>query len=1081
MQQEIINGFRLSPQQGRLWLLQRESPAFRAQCALLLEGNLNMLVLREALGKVIQRYEILRTTFHSLPGMKVPVQVITDEKMPSWQCIDLSDRSPQGQAAAIENLFREDRGRPDDFELGPLLRVSLLTLATNENVLFLSLPSICADAWTLKNLVYEVSQSYEMCIKYAELPDEPMQYVQFSEWQNELLEDEDAEAGREFWRRQPLTAAFPALKLPFENERTGKRGFEPDSLAFVINREMAGKIATIAGKQGISPAIFLQTCWQTLVWRLAGEADVVIGNACDGRQHEVLHSALGLFAKWLPIHCHFKENFRFSEVLTQIATSIRAACEWQEYFVWDDSWTSSGNGLQPLFFPFGFEFEERPLKQQVNGLSFSVYKQHSCTERFNIKLSCHRMGDLLTAEFHYHQDRFQREDIERLQRHFEVLLRSAVKDLDTPIGELEILSEADRNQLIGVFNDTAADYQKGKCIHQLFEEQVMRTPDNLALVFGDRQMSYATLNAKANQLARHLQKLGVGSETIVGLCLERSLEMVVGILGILKAGGAYVPLDPTYPKERLAFMLAETQAAVLLTQERVREHLPELAAEHSAQVIAIDADWETIAQESEENLTSEATAENLAYVIYTSGSMGKPKGVMIGHRSVINLAAGLSQTVYADHSSPLRVSINAPLTFDASVKQLVQLLSGHTLCLLPEEVRLEGNELLSYVSRHALDVLDCTPAQLQLLLAAGFAQEPDSATKLVLVGGEAIDDATWTFLAKNGQTRFYNVYGPTECTVDATVCCLQTIAEPAIGRPIANTRIYLLDERLKPVPIGVPGELHIGGDGLARGYLGRPELTAERFIPNPYGEAPGARLYKTGDLARYLPDGSIKFLSRIDHQVKLRGFRIELGEIETVLKQHPAVPDCVVVVREDVPGDMRLVAYVVLAHEPGSVIGELRGFLREKLPEYMIPSAFVRINELPLTRHGKVNRQALPAPESERPELHAAYIAPRTKIEQTIATLWQEVLRVEKVGMDDNFFDLGGHSLLMVQVHSRLREAFSKDISLIEMFRNPTVSSLAKYFADAEHSQPSLQRAHDRAQKRRRARGRQTQVMVGRG
>ena len=1159
--EEIINGFRLSPQQERLWLLQQETPAYRAQCAILLEGSLKTEVLKETIHRVIRRYEVLRTTFHSLPGMKTPVQVIADNSAPAWQVRDLSDRSPQDQAAEIEDLFRKDRSCPVDFGQGPLLRASLLTLSADKQVLFLSSPSMCADARTLQNLVHEISQSYDACLTDEDLREEPMQYVQFSEWQNELLEDEDAEAGKDFWRKQPA-AAFPALKLPFENERAvgaasgSERGFfDPDSLALAIDRETAAKIAALAKKQDASTADFLQACWQTLLWRLAGESDIVIGQACDGRQHEVLHNTLGLFAKWLPIHCHFEENFRFTEVLSQIAASGRAAYERQEYFVWPDGVdggdssifespqrklgdrSSPAYGTHPPFFPFGFEFEERPLPQRVNGLSFSVYKQNSCTERFNIKLSCHRMGDLLTAEFHYHPGRYAAEDVKRLAGHFETLLRSAVEDVEAPIGELEILNEADRRELLVAFNRTETDYPQDKCVHRLFEEQVKFTPDNPAVEFKDQQLSYAELNARANQLARHLRKQGVGPETMVALCLERSVEMVVGILGILKAGGAYVPLEPTYPKERLAFVLADTRSAVLLTQERVVEALGisegekerrregeterqresdnlsvspslRLSVSPSLIVVCLDSDWETIAEESEENLAGEATAGNLAYVIYTSGSTGRPKGVMIAHRSVVNLAAGLRQTVYAGQAAPLRVSLNAPVTFDASVKQLVQLLDGHTLCILPEEVRPEGHELLSYVSRHGLDVLDCTPAQLQLLLAAGFAQKPDSATndnaagcepavacyrpndnaagcepavacyrpKLALVGGEAMDDATWAFLAGNDLTSFYNVYGPTECTVDATVCRLQSMPEPAIGRPIANAKTYLLDERLRPVPIGVPGELHIGGAGLARGYLNRPDLAAERFIPNPFSEEPGARLYKTGDLARYLPDGSIKFLGRIDHQVKLRGYRIELGEIEAVLEQHPAVLDGVTIIREDVPGDSRLVAYVVLSREPGSVMSELRSFLREKLPEYMVPSAFVRLNEVPLTRHGKVDRQALPAPESERPELHAAYVAPKTRIEGTICAIWQEVLRVEKVGMEDNFFDLGGHSLLMVQVHSRLREAFSKDISLIEMFRSPTVGSLAKYFADEERTQPPLQKAHDRAEKRRRARSRQTPV-----
>jgi amino acid adenylation domain-containing protein len=1104
MQQEVINGFRLSPQQRRVWLLQQGSSAYRAQSALLIEGDLRPEALKEAMSRIVRRHEILRTTFHSLPGMKLPVQAPPEETALSWHNLDSSDPQRLEQADWIEELFREDRRRPFDFSQGPLLRAFLLRLSADRHVLFLSLPSICADSRTLKNLSLEISRSYEACLNDEDLFDEPMQYLQFSEWQNELLEDEDAEAGREFWRKQNLPA-LTAVQLPFEIERAEQNGFEPDSSILAIDGETAARIEAAAEKQGVSTEVFLLACWQTLLWRFTAQTDIVVGCASDGRRHEVLQDAHGLFAKWLPIRSRFTETLRFSEVLSQIAASKRAADEWQEYFIWNEDPTPGvlEDGAPP-FFPAGFEFEEYPPPHRAGGLSISIHKQSVYVDRFHIKLACHRTDDLFAVEFHYDPERFRREDVERLANHFDALLRSAAEDAETPISELEMLSDADRYQLLVAFNDTETDYPKDKCVHRLFEEQAQRTPGNLAVVFSEsdgaeQRLTYAELNARANQLARYLRRLGVGPESIVGLCLERSVEAVVGIFGIWKAGAAYAPLDPSYPQERLEFILAETQAVALLTQERLVEGMRnaefgmrngKLESEsetqgqifripHSAfrnRVVCMDADWETIARESEDNLDGEVAAANLAYVIYTSGSTGKPKGVMIGRRSVVNLAHGLAQTVYAGQPPFLRLSLNAPLTFDASVKQLLQLLYGHTLCILPEEVRPDGNELLSYMNRHSLDALDCTPAQLQLLLAAGLAQQTEATPKLALVGGDAIDDATWRSLAGNSVTDFYNVYGPTECTVDATVCSLRESPEPVIGRPIANTKIFLLDKGLKPVPIGVPGELHIGGDGLARGYLNRADLTAEKFIPNPFSDAPGERVYKTGDLARYQPDGMIKFLGRTDHQVKLRGFRIELGEVEAALKRRPDVLDGVVTVREDTPGDKRLVAYVVMARGRESSLSELRGYLKEKLPEYMIPSAFVRLDDLPLTRHGKVDRKALPAPENERPELRAAYVAPRTRIEGIIAAIWQEALRVEKVGVDDNFFDLGGHSLSMVQVHSKLREAFNKEISLIEMFRNPTVGSLAKYFTDEGSQQPSLQKAHDRAQKRRRARGQQAQA-----
>jgi len=1077
MQQAVINGFRLSPQQGRLWLLQQDSLAYRAQCALLLEGCLRPEVLREALQRVIHRHEILRTTFRSLPGMTIPVQVIADNAPPSWRDVNLRDLSSQEQEAQIATLFREERRRPFDFEQGPLLRLSLLALSADKHILLISLPALCADGWTLKNFVQEIVQSYGACSKGEELSDEPLQYVQFAEWHHELLENEEAEAGKAYWLHQNIFA-FPALTLPFEGKPAGHVSFEPDSLALELDRDVAVKLDALAERSNTSAAVCLLACWQTLLWRLTGQSDIVVGDACDGRPHAMLHSALGLFAKWLPVRCHFTRNSRYSDILSQIHAAKRDAYEWQEYFLWEGSTVAAGHAGEPAFFPVGFECEERPAAFCADGVSCAIHQQYSCTERFTIKLSCVRAGDGLRAEFHYDPDQLHIEDVERLARQFETLVKSVIKDAEVPVSALEMLSETDRYHLLDAFNATVADYPKDTCIHQLFEAQVERAPNIPAVVFGGQHLSYAELNAKANQLAHHLRKLGVGPEVVVGLCVERSPEMVAGILGILKAGGAYMPLEPTYPKERLAFMMADTRAPVLVAQERLLQDLPELEAE----VVCIDTDWESIAQARTENPVSGATAEHLAYVIYTSGSTGKPKGVMIQHRSAVNLAAGLHQAIYAHQSAPLRVSLNAPLTFDASVKQVLQLLYGHTLYILPEEVRPDGHALLAYVGRQALDMLDCTPAQLRQLLAAALAQKPSPAPKLVLVGGEALDEATWTSLAADVKTSFYNVYGPTECTVDASVCYVQAAPSgPTIGRPIPNVQIYILDDHLTPVPIGVPGELHIGGAGLARGYVNGAELTAEKFIPHPFSDKPGARLYKTGDLATYLPDGNIKFLGRRDYQVKIHGFRIELGEVEAVLGQHPAVQETVVLVREDMPGDIRLVAYVVSTQEPGPTIAELRNFLREKLPEYMIPSAFVLLGRLPVTHNGKVDRQALPVPESVGPESKATYAAPRTQIERTIATIWQEVLQIEKVGINDNFFDLGGHSLLMVRLHSKLREGFRKDISLIDIFRNPTISLLSKYFNEEQNQPASFQKAIDRASKRKRARDRQKRIMTEKG
>lgn len=605
-----------------------------------------------------------------------------------------------------------------------------------------------------------------------------------------------------------------------------------------------------------------------------------------------------------------------------------------------------------------------------------------------------------------------------------------------------LLTDAEQHQVLVEWNDTRLDYPKEVCIHELFETQVEQTPEAIAVVFEDEQLTYDELNCRANQLAHYLQKLGAGPEVLVGICLERSLEMIVGVLGILKTGGAYVPLDSTYPKDRLALMLSDSQVPLLLTQNRL---LPELPKQETTPV-CLDTDWGLISQESTKNPASGSKPENLAYVIYTSGSTGRPKGVMIQHRSVLNLSQGLRQAISAyQQEAQLRVSLNGPLAFDTSVKQFIQLLQGHTLEIIPEMLRFEGSALLSYIQQRQVDVFDCTPSQLKLLISSGLLTEAKPAPKYVLLGGEAIDETTWQALAQAKGIDFYNVYGPTECTVDATICSVQALPDkPTIGRPIANTQVYILDQHLRPVSIGVPGELYLDGIGLARGYLNDPALTTGKFVPNPFSDKPGARLYKTGDLVRYLPDGYISFLGRVDHQVKIRGFRIELGEIETALSQHPAVKEAVVLAPEDAAGDKRLVAYVIpQASTPAR--RELQTFLKEKLPNYMVPSAFVFLDMLPLTSHGKIDHQALPAPDTYGFEADAAYVAPRTGLESLLADLWREIVGAEKIGIHDDFFDLGGDSLKAAVLVNKLQAVLGEYIYVVALFEAPTIADFASY------------------------------------
>jgi len=1064
MPTEIIEGFRLSPQQEHLWLLQQDSPAepcpYRAQCAVLIEGNLDIEVLKVALQDIVNRHEILRTTFPCVPGMTIPVQVITHNDFLLDDEHNLSSLNGQEQEAEISAIFQELSQLSFDFEYGQLLHTSLVALTSDRYLLLVSLPALCADTATLRNFVRELSCSYAACLQGEELSDEPLQYADFSEWQNELLEVKDAEIGREYWRKQELPN-FLDVQLPYSNT-SNETGFKPQFITSKIEHNLVERLEAVAKKYNTSTSILLLACLQVLLWRLTGQSDMIVGTALDGRKYEELKAALGLFAKYLPLRCHSEDNFRFSQVLTQVNESASEIHKWQECFAWEHISGSDANSVDLKFFPICFDFEEESGKHSAGDVSFSIYKQYACLERFKIKLSCMRRDDSLITEFHYDSKRLCADDIQRLAGQFHKLIESAINNPEAAISKLEILSDRTLHQLLVEFNQTQADYPEDKCIHHLFEEQVDRKPDNTAVAFVDalgaasrrvdQQLTYRELNARANQLAHYLQQLGVGAEVLVGICVERSLEMTIGILGVLKAGGAYVPLDPAYPKERLAFMLEDAQVSVLLTQRRLVEGLPK----NNAQAICLDTDWETIAQESSENPTSGMASENLAYVIYTSGSTGKPKGVQIAHRNLVHSTTARINYYSEPVTSFLLLSSFA---FDSSVGGIFwTLCQGGSLFLPQEGLQREVSELIELISQYHVSHLLSLPSLYVGILQQAKPEQLVSLRTVIVAGETCSRDLVRHHLELLSGTSLFNEYGPTEGTVWSSVynCRSQELRmQVPIGRPIANTQIYLLDSHLHSVPLGVPGELYISGDGLARGYLNQPQLTVEKFIPNPFSDQAGMRLYKTGDLARYLPDGNIEFIGRIDNQVKIRGFRIELGEVEGVLSQNPGVREAVVIAREDVPNDKRLVAYVVPHQEQGKQ-GEnshltphtspsvLRDFLKEKLPDYMVPSAFVLLKELPVTPNGKVDRRALPAPDQVRPELAGALVAPRTPIEEVLAGIWSQILGIEQVGVYDNFFELGGHSLLTTQLLAKVREAFQVDVSLRSLLEEPTVAGLAE-------------------------------------
>ena len=980
---EVIEGYRLSPQQKRLWLHRDSSARADLTCAIRIDGPLDHAMLDRAFDRLVERHEILRTSFERLPGMELPVQVIN------------------GHNAGIVEKTIEPRG-------------------DNQHELQLKIAGMCADVWSIGNIVSELARLYE-----ARSLEEAIQYTQLSEWQNELLdshEDEDRE-GRQYWLAQKGKLPLP-IKLPWES---GSNGVSR-SLSWTMH---ARDVQALADREGASLETVLLACWQTLLWRLTGQAEIVVETSFAGRKYEEMHEAIGAYATYLPIVATIEEGFGFSDLLRQVALTCDAAQKRQEYFSSElmyDATPSAG---------IGFSYGRWPAPARVNGLALSVADLESGRSGCKLELECLQRGGELLLRLHYDEGRYGAVEIERLREQFERLLESVLVQPKKRLRWLEVLSAGER-RLIEEWSGSRSEYASERCVHELFEAQVERTPDVAAVKYEGEEISYRELNERADELAWQLRELGVGPETVVGLCLERSVEMLVGVLGILKAGGVYLPLEPMYPQARIAFMLEDAQARVLVTQRALSERFEFT----SGTKVCVEELLPQRRKGAKGELPRDVNTENLAYIIYTSGSTGRPKGVMVRHGAVVNLQAALQRAIYSELPDGMRVSVNAPVSFDASVKQIVQLLAGHTLVIVPEDLRLDAAQLLEWLRSEELDVLDCTPVQLRLLLDAGLQNE----LKALLIGGEAIDQLLWERLAALTATRSYNVYGPTECTVDATAKLIAG-SLPTLGQALPNTQVYVLGTEQEMLPLGVAGELYLGGVGVARGYLGQANLTAERFVPHPFSIERGARLYRTGDLVRWTTGGELEYLGRADEQVKIRGNRLELGEVAATLGTHESVRECVVIAREDEPGHKRLVAYVVprqLMHgQAHTRQAEWREHLRARLPEYMVPSAFVLLDRLPLSANGKIDRRALPPPEEVHVEEENSTALTLTPVEEMLANIWSEVLHVTHVNANDNFFDLGGHSLLATQLISRIREVFAIELPLRTLFELPVLSPLA--------------------------------------
>ncbi|HSF43686.1 MAG TPA: amino acid adenylation domain-containing protein, partial [Thermoanaerobaculia bacterium] len=902
---DVLEGFPLAPQQRRIWRLERGSSAFVCQCALEVEGELDPGTLERAVGQVVARHEILRTRYACLPGMELPIQVLEEAVPTVFRTV--------GAAASpdfLDTLLREDRLRVGDGTAGPSMCVSLLLRGESRQVLAVTVSSLCADEWSLRNLVRELLETYA-----GGTPgEEPVQYTQFSEWQNDLLASEDGAAGRSQWSGQGL-AEMALLSLPFEGAPDGN-GFLPEAVPVELPGGLAARIEAVARRHGVDPAACLLAAWQHLLARANGRHHIALSVLCGGRPYEEMHEALGLYARWPLASIRGEARFSFGALVREAGAALVRAAEWQEYFSWEQVAEEAGGSAEDLA-PFAFSWSEWPETTVAAGVRFHLARRWTVTERFKMELSALRLGDTLSLTLRYDAARFAASDVRRLAARLVSLLESALDEPEARLLDLDVLSAVERHQLLLEWNDTRTASSPGETLARRFREQVARTPEAEAVVLEGANLTFREAQERAALLARSLRALGAGPGERVVLCLDRLLSMIPAVLGILESGAAFVPVDPAQPEKRFALLLEESGARIAVTEERLRDLFE---ARGLATVWPAAGGWET-EPAGEAGPAREAGPGDLAYVIFTSGSTGRPKGVAVENRSVINLIEALEATVYRGLGPGLRVGVNAPLSFDASIKQVVQLLRGCTLCPIPEEVRLEGRDLLDYLERQRIQVLDCTPSQLRLLVQAGLRERVFPS--LLLVGGEAVDPALWAELAADERRVCFNVYGPTECTVDVTV--QRMTGALSIGGPLPNVLAYVLDEHGRPVPPGWPGELFVGGAGLARGYLGGPDLTAARFVPDGASATSGSRLYRTGDRVRWRWDGRLEFLGRVDHLVKIRGHRIEPGEIEALLAVHPGVREAVVTAREDQPGNLRLVAYVVpRSHGGGTGDGERR-------------------------------------------------------------------------------------------------------------------------------------------------------------
>jgi amino acid adenylation domain-containing protein len=1035
----------LSFAQQRLWFLDRLHPntsAYNISLAVRLKGRLKLAALKQTLDEIVRRHEVLRTSFTAADEQ--PVAVIHPPLSLPVPVDDLSHLAADALEAEVSARAAEEAQLPFDLTRSPLLRAGILKLGEEEHVTLLTMHHIASDGWSMGVLLREVAALYEAYTRERPSPlvELPIQYADYAVWQREWMRGEILETQVAYWR-QRLEGAPPLLELPTDRPRPLVYSYRGAVELLHLPAELSTSLKGLSQRQGVTLFMTLLAAFQVLLARYTRQDDVLVGTPVAGRGRAELEGLIGFFVNTLVLRTDLSGDPSFVELLRRVRDVALGAYTHQDVpfeRLVEELQPERDLGWHPLF-QVMMVMQNAPMGAlELPDLTLSLLPGERGTAKFDLTLSLLETGEGVVGSLEYSTDLFEAETIKRMLGHYQRLLEGVAANPQRHLSELELLTTVERERVLGRWNETRAARDETS-LPALFERQVERTPDAPAVEFAGRQLSYRELNRRANQLAHHLRSAGVGADARVGVCVERGLEMAIAVLGVLKAGGAYVPLDPAYPSERLSFMLADAECAVLLTGERVAASLPQTGA----RVLCLDRDWRRVAGESGADLRARIVPEGLAYVIYTSGSTGRPKGVAMTHRALNNLICWQ----LAELPDPARTLQFASLSFDVSFQEMFSTwCSGGTLLLVDDELRRDANSMLRFLSEQRVERIFLPFVYLQHLAEAHAdgGSSPGDLREVITAGERLEITPQIAHLCERLQCRLHNHYGPSETHVVTAHTLGKATggwpALPPIGRPIANTQIYILDGSLQPSPIGVAGELCIGGTNVPRGYLGRPGLTAEKFIPNPFGDERGARIYRTGDLARYLSDGRIEFLGRIDTQVKVRGFRIELGEVESILNQHPQVRQSVVVVREDERGAQRLVAYVI-AQEATVSVGEMRNFVAGKLPEYMVPSAFVVVDKFPLTPSGKIDRRALPAPGHARDDSRGAYVAPHDHLELQLVHLWEEILDIRPVGTTDNFFELGGHSFITLRLMGQIKKRFGQDVPLASFFRGPTIRQLA--------------------------------------